>query len=116
MLYFGGLLRSLDRDTAPLKKKAKKDAIGGIVADWESRRKPALSATASSTDFSNADDNSMVKIGGIVSDDETDNVERKALVKEPTKILKSGKAKIVIFFLLVILDLTTQQFRSPTSR
>ena len=38
----------------------------------------------------------MVKIGrGIVSDDELDNVERKALAKEPTKIQKGGKAKIV---------------------
>lgn len=84
--------------TAPPKKKAKKDTIasGGIVADWESHRKPIIpSATASSADFSNADDHSMVKNGGILSDDEHDDVEREALAKEPTKFQKGGKAKIV---------------------
>ena len=95
---FQCLLHSLARDTAPPKKKAKKVAmIGGIVADWESRRKPTLPAAATRADFSNADDNSMVKTGGIVGDDEVDNVERKALAKEPTKIQKGGKVKIVIY-------------------
>ena len=70
--------------------------IGGIIANWESRWKPTLPAAASKADFSNADNDSMVKTGGIVSDDEVDNVERKALAKEPTKIQKGGKAKIVI--------------------
>ena len=60
--------------------------IGGIVADLESHRKPIPSATASSATLSNVDDDSMVKIGGIVSDDELDDVEREALAKEPTKI------------------------------
>ena len=69
--------------------------IGGIVADWESHRRPIPSATASSANLSNADDDSMVKIGGIVSDDELDDVEREALAKEPTKIQKGGNAKIV---------------------
>jgi hypothetical protein len=99
LLYFKCRLLSLARDTtAPLKKKAKKDAFGGIVADWESRRKPTLTgpAAASSADSSNTDDNSMVKNRGIVSDDELDNVERKALAKEPTKFQKGGKAKTVI--------------------
>ena len=60
----------------------------------------------------------MVKIRGILSDNEIDHVERKALVKEPTKIQKGGnlKAKIVIFFYkLLQVDLTTTQFHSPTS-
>ena len=43
----------------------------------------------------------MVKIGGILSDNEIDHVEYKALAKESTKIQKGRnlKAKIVIFFL-----------------
>ena len=86
--------------TAPPKKKAK-DTISGIIADWESCRKPTLLAAASSATFSNADEDSMVKIGGILSDNEIDHVEYKALAKEPTKIQKGRnlKAKIVIFFL-----------------
>ena len=69
--------------------------IGGIIADWESHQKPILSATASSANLSNADDDSMVKIGGIVSDNELDDIEHEALAKEPTKIQKGGNAKIV---------------------
>lgn len=87
------------RDTAPPKKKAKnlKDAspIGGIVANWDSRWKPTPQASAASN-VGNADDDSMVNMGGIVSDNELDDVEREALAKEPTKIQKgTGKAKIV---------------------
>ena len=73
--------------------------IGGIVADWESHRKPIPSATASSANLSNADDDSMVKIGGIVSDNELDDVKHEALAMEPTKIQKGGNAKILGLFI-----------------
>jgi len=45
----------------------------------------------------------MVKIGGIVSDDELDDVEREGLAKEPTKFQKGGnlKAKIVRYLITI---------------
>jgi hypothetical protein len=50
----------------------------------------------------------MVKIRGMVSDDELDDLEREALAKERTKFQKGGKAKIVDIFKKIILNLTKQ--------
>jgi hypothetical protein len=54
----------------------------------------------------------MVKIRGMVSDDELDDLEREALAKEPTKFQKGRKAKIVDIFLKIILNLTMKRFHS----
>ena len=65
--------------TTPPKKKAQKN-IAGIFIDWESHRKPTLSATSSI----DADEDSMVKQGRMVSDDECDDAEHEAIAKGPT--------------------------------
>ena len=86
-------LGHLSRDTAPPKKKARKE-IAGIITDWESRRK--LTAATSLASF-DADEDSMVKQGGMVSDDECNDAEREAVTKGPTAGAPQieGKGKIV---------------------
>ena len=81
-------------DSAPPRKKARKE-IAGIVTDWESHRKTTLSAATSLTSI-DADEYSMVKQGGMVSDDEHDDAERSATIaKRPTAPQKGGKGKLV---------------------
>ena len=77
--------------STPPKKKAKKD-MAGITADWESRRKPVPSMATSTNDIENE---SMVKQGGIASDGEGDNVERKAIANDHSALKKGAKKKLV---------------------
>jgi hypothetical protein len=95
----------LSRDTAaitaPPKKKARKE-IAGIVTDWESHRKPTLSAATSLTSI-DADEDSMIKQGGMVSDGEFDDAEREAIAKGPTAPQKGGKGKLVSGYVTVII-------------
>ena len=71
---------SLTKDvpSAPPKKKAKKD-IACITANWESCPKPVSSMATSTND---TDNESMVKQGGITSNGEGDNMERKAIAND----------------------------------
>lgn len=94
------------RDTAPPKKKARKE-IAGIITDWESHRKPTLSAATSLASI-DADEDSMVKQGGMVSDDEHDNAEREAITKGPIAPQKGGKGKLVSKYVTIINSHSTQ--------
>lgn len=84
--------------SAPPKKKAKKD-LAGIAADWESRRTPVSSMAASTNDI---DNESMVKQGGIASDGEGDDVERKAITNDCSVLKKGGKKTLVCFIHLLL--------------
>ena len=84
--------------SAPPKKKAKNLDNAGIAADWESRRKPVPSMAVLTNSI---DNESMVKQGGIASDSEGDNVERKAIANDRSVPKKGGKKKLVFFIRLL---------------
>ena len=88
--------------SAPPKKKAKNLDNAGIAADWESRLKPVPSMAVSTNDI---DNESMVKQGGIASDGEGDDVERKAIANDHSVPKKGGKKKLVYFIRLLFYQL-----------
>ena len=88
--------------TTPPKKKAQKN-IAGIFIDWESHRKPTLLATSSI----DADEDSMVKQDGMVSDDECDDAEHEVIAKGPILLQKGSKGRLVSQCFNHILNLIT---------
>ena len=91
---------------SPPKKKARKE-ITGIVTDWESHHKTMLSAATSLASI-NTDEDSMVKQGGMVNDDEDDDAECEAITKVPTTPQKGGKGKLVSEYVTIINSHSTQ--------
>ncbi|KAG6875228.1 hypothetical protein C0992_004677 [Termitomyces sp. T32_za158] len=87
-----GKRKAVTLPAIPTKKKTKKNSSSGAIdAGWLSAHRHSgrqLVATL------NKDNDSLVKMGGILDDDEDDNVEREAMLKAPIALERLSMVKI----------------------